>query len=182
MKIICKHHGPMYRLAKRFGNAHEDIEQLALMSVARSAQLYDPGHEAGASFNTFANGRLKQAASVLIDHGVRDMRNPAEGKKVYSGCSTLKDGKMTLFDNVKASPINDFSDDREEIEKFLRLIDRKSRAIIEKRYGLDGNGGMTLKELGEEMGVSKERVRQIEESAFAKIRRFLKGEDSEDQG
>ena len=49
------------------------------------------------------------------------------------------------------------------------LTSREQQAII-LRYGLDGNRQRTLREAGEQMGISRERVRQLEEAAFTKLR------------
>jgi RNA polymerase sigma factor (sigma-70 family) len=70
-------------------------------------------------------------------------------------------------------------DDFEELytrvtaERLPRLLDRLSdreRAVITARYGL-GEAPRTLEELGRRMGVSAERVRQIEQHALRKLRR-----------
>ena len=52
-----------------------------------------------------------------------------------------------------------------------RLDDRERRIMI-SRYGLDGTREMTLEQLGRELGITKERVRQIESRAQEKLRRI----------
>ena len=49
-------------------------------------------------------------------------------------------------------------------------INPKSVEVLNMRYGLNGQGERTLKEVGEKMNLSRERVRQIEKHAIAKIR------------
>lgn len=58
-----------------------------------------------------------------------------------------------------------------DINKVLGTLDEKSAQIISLRYGLNGLGeGGTLKEVGEKMNLSRERVRQIEKNALAKLK------------
>ena len=57
------------------------------------------------------------------------------------------------------------------VAKILDCLDERERGIIERRYGLGrGSEPQTLQEIGEELGVSKERVRQLETRALAKLR------------
>ncbi len=58
------------------------------------------------------------------------------------------------------------------IERILTGLTPKERKIIIKRFGIDGNKPQTLEELGNEMGFSKERIRQIECIAIKKLRSF----------
>ena len=50
------------------------------------------------------------------------------------------------------------------------LLDPRESAIVRGRFGLDDSGkGRTLRELGEELGISKERVRQILQQSIEKL-------------
>ena len=62
---------------------------------------------------------------------------------------------------------------KEQLEKMLGLLsnlDEKEERIIRLKYGLNGEKPKTLKKIGEEFGLSRERVRQIEERALEKLR------------
>jgi len=50
-------------------------------------------------------------------------------------------------------------------------IRARERMVIEKRFGLNGEGIKTLKEVGKEFGVTRERIRQIEKKALGKLRK-----------
>lgn len=58
-----------------------------------------------------------------------------------------------------------------DVGRILRHLDQRERDIVTRRFGLDRQiEPRTLKQIGQEMGVSKERVRQIEVRALAKLR------------
>jgi RNA polymerase primary sigma factor len=59
---------------------------------------------------------------------------------------------------------------REELSKALESLTPRERRIIELRFGLDNEYDRTLEEVGTELGLSKERIRQIEKEALAKLR------------
>ena len=55
-------------------------------------------------------------------------------------------------------------------DAFSQLRDREAK-VLRLYFGLDGNEEMTLEEIGHELGVTRERVRQIKERALGKLRR-----------
>jgi RNA polymerase primary sigma factor len=60
---------------------------------------------------------------------------------------------------------------REEIEKALQTLSSRESRVLRLRFGLQGDPPLSLKEVGEKMGVSRERVRQIQIRALRKLRR-----------
>jgi RNA polymerase primary sigma factor len=59
---------------------------------------------------------------------------------------------------------------KEEVVTMLEGLTARERRVIELRYGLEDGYNRTLAELGDELGVSRERVRQIEAEALMKLR------------
>jgi RNA polymerase primary sigma factor len=59
---------------------------------------------------------------------------------------------------------------REQIERAVSRLSEREATIIRLRFGLDGGEPRTLEEVGERLGVSRERVRQIEAVALRKLR------------
>ncbi len=63
----------------------------------------------------------------------------------------------------------------EDIRKILSQLSQKERDVLILRYGLDNNGAKkTLDEIGSQYGVSRERIRQIENRAIAKLKKLCK--------
>ena len=59
---------------------------------------------------------------------------------------------------------------KDSIHGLLAKLSARERYVLERRYGLDGSGCTTLGEIGEEIGVTRERVRQIQNTALRKLR------------
>lgn len=69
---------------------------------------------------------------------------------------------------------------RHLIQKGLGLLTARERDVVVRHYGLDERGeAMTLDQIGGLFGVTKERVRQIERKAIAKLRQALDGDEGE---
>src|SRR5256885_1034016 len=62
------------------------------------------------------------------------------------------------------------NDELAQLGRLLEEIDERAAKILKLRYGLDGNDPMTLKEIGIQIGLTRERVRQIEHEALRKLR------------
>jgi RNA polymerase primary sigma factor len=66
------------------------------------------------------------------------------------------------------------------LEKVLHQLTSREMRIIKLRFGLEGEGPYTLQETGKLLGITRERVRQIQEKALGKLRRFQVLEDFKD--
>lgn len=62
------------------------------------------------------------------------------------------------------------SDELKQLSELLENIDDRAAKILKLRYGLDGQDPMTLKQIGQAIGLTRERVRQIEHQALRKLR------------
>ena len=60
-----------------------------------------------------------------------------------------------------------------ELDELLDCLDEREHRIIGARFGLDGKKPMTLEEVGVEFGVTRERIRQLQNIALAKMRKAL---------
>ncbi|MDB6147755.1 MAG: polymerase sigma factor [Spartobacteria bacterium] len=65
-----------------------------------------------------------------------------------------------------------------EIDGLIALLDNREKKIISQRFGLDGGKPKTLEEVGRSFGVTRERIRQLQNIALVKLRHaFSKKED-----
>ncbi|MDX1608627.1 MAG: RNA polymerase sigma factor RpoS [Halofilum sp. (in: g-proteobacteria)] len=65
------------------------------------------------------------------------------------------------------------ADVREHCEEWLDELEPKQREVVVRRFGLQGSEPATLEQVGTELGVTRERVRQIQIEALKKLRRIL---------
>ncbi|CAN5462696.1 RNA polymerase sigma factor RpoD [soil metagenome] len=68
-----------------------------------------------------------------------------------------------------------------QLGSLLDVLDRRELRIIQARYGLDGKPVKTLEEVGEEFGVTRERIRQLQNLALKKMRQHLERMDQPQQ-
>ncbi|MGA7274590.1 MAG: RNA polymerase sigma factor RpoD/SigA [Candidatus Udaeobacter sp.] len=60
-----------------------------------------------------------------------------------------------------------------EVEGLLEVLDPREKKIISQRFGLDGGEPKTLEDVGKDFGITRERIRQLQNIALAKLRRAL---------
>ena len=90
-----------------------------------------------------------------------------------------KDGERPLLDIIQddnnPDPSNILQDQRvnSHINEWLGKLESKQREVLVRRFGLHGHDKSTLEEVGRELGVTRERVRQIQMEALKRLRRHL---------
>lgn len=84
----------------------------------------------------------------------------------------------TLPDEHNADPslLLQNSDVQKHLDQWLEQLPEKQRAVVERRFGLHGKEAATLEQTGRELGVTRERARQIQLEAIRRLRRILERE------
>jgi RNA polymerase primary sigma factor len=78
--------------------------------------------------------------------------------------------EMLIDRHARASDADMFdSEDRRQVLDELERMDPREASVLRMRFGLDNDDPMTLKEIGERLGLTRERVRQIEKEALGKL-------------
>jgi RNA polymerase primary sigma factor len=78
-------------------------------------------------------------------------------------------------DEAAVDPFENLSEKNLQVElgDLLGQLDEREKRIISARFGLEGSDPITLEEVGEKFGVTRERIRQLQNIALAKMRRAL---------
>jgi len=101
----------------------------------------------------------------------------AAGDDVSLSTAVGDDGGLELGDTLEQDTVPSVevemirSSFERRIQGMVSGLDEKEREVIRMRFGLDGEEPKTLQEIGEAMGLSRERIRQIESRAKEKLRR-----------
>ena len=99
------------------------------------------------------------------------------GGNVSLSAAVGEDGSLELGDTLEQDTIPSVeiemirSSFEERIKAMVDELETRERDVIRMRFGLDGEEPRTLQEIGEKLGLSRERVRQIESRAKEKLRR-----------
>jgi RNA polymerase primary sigma factor len=112
----------------------------------------------------------------LSEHEVEQLLRVA-GEDLSLSSAVGEDGSLELGDTLEQDTIPGVEGElirasfEEQIRRILEELDEKEREVIRMRFGLDGEEPRTLQEIGEALGLSRERIRQIESKAKEKLRR-----------
>ncbi len=118
--------------------------------------------------------RLKVDADAVLDiqqliRKTYSLDSPIGGKEGTSLKDIIEDKRQ-----ISPSKATEGILRREEILKWLEVLKPNERTVIELRFGLQGAEPQTLEEIGKVFGLTRERVRQIEVAALAKLRGVLR--------
>lgn len=122
--------------------------------------------------------------AALLDRPPEDVKRllGLSGQMASVDVPIGRDGERLLLDaipdeaNADPSEVLQDSDLRAVIGRWLAQLGDKQRAVVERRFGLNGFDKCTLEDAGAAIGLTRERVRQIQIDAIKRLRRMLQSE------
>lgn len=169
------------------GVLREDLEQQAVLGLIKSVESFDP--DRGVRFSTFARWWVRCFLDAYIIRNARlvrpSLRSKGRGNRV-AGITVVPLDKLVGREGDRSTLADIIPDDRPlpdevaaraidgevsvgDIGVALASLDGRSRVVIEARFF----EGAKLHVIGERLGVTKERVRQIEAAALKRLRRLM---------
>lgn len=176
-KIIRSNLRLVVSIAKRHVGAAGDFFELVSdgnISLMRAVEKFD--YMRGNKFSTYATWAIMKnyARTIPDEHRLRDRFRTSHDEMF----SATEDNRSDQYGQESAQRVREV-----QIGRILDRLDDREQKIIISRFGLErGHEPLTLKEVGAELGVTKERIRQIEARALTKLRKAAQEEHIEIPG
>jgi RNA polymerase sigma factor (sigma-70 family) len=163
----------VYAQAKQKLALGENIDDLVSdgnLSLMRAVEKFDYGR--GNKFSTYATW-------AIMKNFARSIPDAKTHKQRYmTGHDELFEAKADVrSDEQEALALADAA--RARVNRLLEHLDARTRDVIRMRTGLDGSEEMTLEQIGQHFGITKERVRQINVRGMKMLREWAAKENVE---
>lgn len=185
---LCRKHAGEAWLRWPFAGTVDDFRQAARMGAWIAATRFQPGHKSvtpgykgkPVKFSTYATWWIRQKTREyglirgrIIRVHISKMRNGSRPAPVLTCQFNLdpETGDEIIPQQASAPDDQHHVSDVGELLKFLP--DLRSRFVLRRRFGLDGEAPDNLIQLAEKLDVSRERVRQIEMKAIKRLRKMV---------
>jgi RNA polymerase primary sigma factor/RNA polymerase sigma factor len=165
-QVVCANLRLVVSIAKRRVGAAENFFELVSdgnMSLIRAVERFDFAR--GNKFSTYASWAIMKnfSRSIPDEYRHHDRFRTSHGETF----SATEDCRSSQYDQETAQTRRE-----SQVETILGGLDAREKEIVIRRFGLDRQQSpLTLKQVGAKMGVTKERVRQLESRALQKLRR-----------
>jgi len=167
-EIVSRNLRLVVSIAKRHVGPRDNFFELVSdgnVSLIRAVEKFDFAR--GNKFSTYATWAImKNFARTIPDENRHRDRFRTSQDEMFQVAS---DTRSDQFEQEAAQALRE-----EQVGRILQQLDEREQKIIISRFGLlRGTEPQTLKEVGEEMGVTKERIRQLEARALTKLRKAV---------
>jgi RNA polymerase primary sigma factor len=162
LKLAVSLIGPF--ISRRHG--FDELFSEASLALLRAVEKFDP--DRGFRFSTYATPAVRRQLERFVMNQHKD-------------CQLVL--RTPHLDTVLAPPRRSASDDRqravavEALDEMLARLDAREQSILRARFGLEaGSDTQSLQEVAGQLGVCRERVRQLEARAIEKLRAMPEAE------
>ena len=121
-----------------------------------------PTHEEIAASLNLPKKKLSIIKKAIRIYNAAPQTDQADGGRTIDEM-LMDDGSQTPESNILKA------DDLHQVMELLNQMDKREAAVLRLRFGLEGEEPKTLKEIGDRLGLTRERVRQIENEALGKL-------------
>ena len=171
-------------IVKKFESNGHDIDDLigiGTVGLIKGIDTYSPDKKV--KLTTYA---AKCSENEILMY-FRSNKKNAKNVSIYECISYDKEGnEITILDILKTKDpdyLEDIyvKDNIMLLKKYLSILSKREREIIDMRYGLDGLEEKTQKEIAKKLGISRSYVSRIEKRAITKIlREFIRNKNYSD--
>jgi len=156
VNVAKRHTGPLMRLM--------DLVSEGNLCLIRAVECYDYRREA--RFATYGMWALtKHFARVVPEANYRLTAFVTGREELFTGVGDTRENPVERVEAVAHL--------RHLLGRATRHLTEREREIIESHYGTNGHAPRTLEEIGRALGLTRERIRQIEVRALGKLRGLL---------
>jgi len=161
-------------IAKKHVSPAENVFELLSdgnMSLIRAVEKFDFGR--GFKFSTYASWAIiKNFARSIPDEKHRRERFVTGHEDVFEAAPDVRSDEHEMLVTQERAT--------HSVNRLLEYLEPRERDIIRMRAGLDDHHkGMTLEEIGQQFGITKERVRQLNQRAMNKLRAIARQQEIE---
>ena len=157
-------------IAKNYRNNNvpfADIISEGNLGLIRAAHKFDSTK--GVKFISYAVWWIKNSINECIEKYNRDNETLSYDDYTINKCTDL-DNKFEQINEDFEEKINNIQSRKDAIESLMKCLHEREIKILTLFFGLNGGKEMTLEEVGKEMCLTNERVRQIKDSALSKLK------------
>ena len=157
-------------IAKNYRNNNvpfADIISEGNLGLIRAAHKFDSTK--GVKFISYAVWWIKNSINECIEKYNRDNETLSYDDYTINKCTDL-DHKFEQINEDFEEKINNIQSRKDAIESLMKCLHEREIKILTLFFGLNGGKEMTLEEVGKEMCLTNERVRQIKDSALSKLK------------
>lgn len=157
-------------IAKNYRNSNvpfADIISEGNLGLIRAAHKFDSSK--GVKFISYAVWWIKNSINECIEKYNRDNETLSYDDYTINKCTDL-DNKFEQINEDFEEKINNIQSRKDAIESLMKCLHEREIKILTLFFGLNGGKEMTLEEVGKEMCLTNERVRQIKDSALSKLK------------